>query len=88
VLSVRVTYGGPAALASALVTLLTSAGLVVSWDPVQEQYTVPDGDAILVQMLVSTASGGFLVERTVKAAVENFLDRFPGVGVTIDPTAA
>jgi hypothetical protein len=87
VLSVRLTYRGPAALASALVTLLTGDGLVASWDPTQEHHTGAYAGDVVLEILVGSGPRSVIVERAVKTAVDRFSARFPGIDVTIEPAA-
>lgn len=83
--SVRISYHGPSALASALVALLSSEGLAVSWDPNQEQHTGDYADDVVIQMLVTSASRIVISERATKSALEKFAHQFPGIEVSTEP---
>jgi hypothetical protein len=83
VLVARLTYRGPSALATALVSLLTSEGLAASWDPEQEQHTGVYTDEVVIEISVAGGSRAVVVERATRSAVEKFTERFPGISVAI-----
>lgn len=74
---VRLTYRGEPRLASALVSMLKSEGLTVSWQPPVERRSFGQAAIDVVEMTVSGLAVAGITAATT-AALAKFKQRFPG----------